>query len=793
MITTLLVAAALATPKLDTAKTFAIGEVTVVSSIKENNALRLMPISSTIVDRSDIEKYQIGSLKNVSAIAPNLFIPDYGSRLTSAIYIRGIGSRINTPAVGLYVDNMPQIDKSAYDFEFADIERIDVLRGPQSTLYGRNAMGGIVKIHTASPFSRKGTTLDLGFATRNNQRKASLTHYLHMGDKVALSLNGHYEGNDGLFRNSLSGRKEDDRKAGGGRLRLMARPTSALTFDFNASYDYTDEGAYPYYYAGAAKGYDEEYAELIGKISNNRPSSYRRGVFNSGLSVNWQADDFTLSSVTSYQNLNDRMTMDQDFLPKDIFTLEQRQRINTISQELALRYGQHITGASFFYQWLRTESPVRFRKDGVSWLENNVNSHMPAINIMGIPATMGVDFSANDELNMGGTFQTPALGASLFHQSTVKLTDRLDLTAGLRLDYEKQSMDYNAPATILYNYVMQGPSPAMSLTLNDKTAHASFVGTTSQDFVHLLPKASLKWNFNTTDNIYASFSKGMRSGGYNVQMFSDILEQGIRISMMKGIKAGAEEFIANSNMPSFVSEKIEAGLGKMPIGNDPDVAATTRFKPEYSWNTEVGTHLSFDAGATALTVDAAVFYISTHDQQITRFADSGLGRFMVNAGRSRSYGAELSVVAHTTLSDNTTLNYSGNYGYTNATFTSYSASDSVSYNGNHIPFAPLHTLNLNFGATHKTSGSLLKAIVWNVGLTGAGRIYWNEANTMSEPFFTTLNATLAAEFSHNVDLTLWAHNIAGSSHATFAFTSMNRNFEQRSRPFQMGADLKIRF
>ena len=209
MITTLLVAAALATPKLDTAKTFAIGEVTVVSSIKENNALRLMPISSTIVDRSDIEKYQIGSLKNVSAIAPNLFIPDYGSRLTSAIYIRGIGSRINTPAVGLYVDNMPQIDKSAYDFEFADIERIDVLCGPQSTLYGRNAMGGIVKIHTASPFSRKGTTLNLGFATRNNQRKASLTHYLHMGDKVALSLNGHYEGNDGLFRNSLSGRTED--------------------------------------------------------------------------------------------------------------------------------------------------------------------------------------------------------------------------------------------------------------------------------------------------------------------------------------------------------------------------------------------------------------------------------------------------------------------------------------------------------------------------------------------------------------------------------------------------------
>ena len=68
-------------------------------------------------------------------------MPDYGSKITSAVYIRGIGSRINTPAVGLYVDNIPYIDKSAFDFNFYDIERIDILRGPQGTLYGRNHDG----------------------------------------------------------------------------------------------------------------------------------------------------------------------------------------------------------------------------------------------------------------------------------------------------------------------------------------------------------------------------------------------------------------------------------------------------------------------------------------------------------------------------------------------------------------------------------------------------------------------------------------------------------------------------
>lgn len=794
MIAELLVAAALTAPQPDTVRSFNLNEVTVVSSIKENCHLRHLPLSATIVDKFEMGKMQISSLKNVSSVTPNLFIPDYGSRLTSAIYIRGIGSRINTPAVAMYIDNVPQIDKSAYDFEFSDIERIDILRGPQNTLYGRNAMGGIVKIHTANPFCQRGTTLNLGFASRNNQRKASLTHYMRPSDKLALSLNGHYEANDGLFRNSLSQQKEDNRKAGGGRFRLMARPSTALTFDFTTSYDYTDEGAYPYYYTGVAEG-KEQNEELIGTISNNRPSSYLRGVLNSGLSINWKAKSFTLSSVTSFQSLNDRMTMDQDFLPDDIYTLEQRQRINTVSQEFAIRYKQHITGASFFNQWLRTESPVRFRKEGVSWLQDNINSHMPDLKKAGINS-MAVDLSSNNEIEMGGTFHTPSLGASVFHQSTVQIAPKLDFTAGIRLEYEKQNMDYNAPATIGYSFAME--STKMPLHLNGLQSERLYAGKLSQDYIHLLPKVSLQWNINKSNNLYASFSKGMRSGGYNVQMFSDILQTGVKNGMMEGIKKGTADYFAelrkkNPAMPQMVVDMILANLDKMPMEEEPNIDITTSYKPEFSWNSEIGAHFTLNTEATQMAIDAAAFYISTHNQQITRFANSGLGRFMANAGRSRSYGAELSINAHTQLNQRTVLNYGVNYGYTHATFTRYAANDSVSYNDKHIPFAPLHTLNANFGATHPTGNSLIRAITWNVSLTGAGRIYWNEANTMSEPFYTTLNASLSAELCNDINLTIWSHNITSSNHATFAFTSMNRNFEQRQRPFQMGADLKIRF
>lgn len=132
----------------DSLKIVDIEEVVVIATPKENRKLRDLPVAATVLSQDNMRANQVNSVKNLTGIVPNLFIPDYGSKLTTSIYIRGIGSRINTPSVGLYVDNIPYIDKSAFDFNYADIERIDILRGPQGTLYGRNTMGGLIKVHT---------------------------------------------------------------------------------------------------------------------------------------------------------------------------------------------------------------------------------------------------------------------------------------------------------------------------------------------------------------------------------------------------------------------------------------------------------------------------------------------------------------------------------------------------------------------------------------------------------------------------------------------------------------------
>ena len=189
----------------DTTKVIDIEEVIVIATPKENNRLRQQSVSSTSFSQSDMRSQSVTSVKSLSGLVPNLFIPDYGSKLTTSVYVRGIGSRINTPAVGLYVDNIPYVDKSAFDFNYSDIERIDVMRGPQGTLYGRNTMGGLIRVFTKSPFSYQGTDLRLSGATYNDY-KASLTHYHRISNQFAFSVGLFYEHDGGFFKNSLTGK-----------------------------------------------------------------------------------------------------------------------------------------------------------------------------------------------------------------------------------------------------------------------------------------------------------------------------------------------------------------------------------------------------------------------------------------------------------------------------------------------------------------------------------------------------------------------------------------------------------
>ena len=789
----------------DSLKVVDMEEVVVIANPKENRKLRELPVAATILSQENLRANQVNSVKSLTGVVPNLFIPDYGSKLTTSIYIRGIGSRINTPSVGLYVDNIPYIDKSAFDFNYADIERIDVLRGPQGTLYGRNTMGGLIKVHTKSPFTYQGTDIRMG-AGSHNQYNASLTHYHRISNQFAFSTGGFYEYNGGFFRNvARNGEKIDRSQAGGGRVRAIYLPTSNLKVDMTLNYEYSDQGGYPYQYTGITpsalsdKKMTEDRADYIGQIAYNERSSYRRGLLNAGVNLEYQAQHFILSAVTGYQNLNDRMFLDQDFTEKAIYTLEQKQKSNTLSEEIifkskANKRWQWATGVFGLYQALNTRGPVTFWEDGVkSVIERNVNKIFAGMPPQAPQLHLGVN---NSSLLVSGDFDTPIWNAAIFHQSTLNnlFIKGLSLTVGLRLDYEKMHLDYTSlsdPTDFNFSMKMTGrpPMPSMSVEAKNLLAQAGYDGKISDDYLQLLPQFALQYEWKKGNSVYATASKGYRSGGYNVQMFSDLISGKLKNAMIQAIKE-SKEFKELGPIASMMIDKFA------PKDNVPDVKEATRYKPEYSWNYEVGSHLTLWEGR--LWADLSAFYMDMHDQQISQFAASGLGRTTLNAGKSRSYGGEIALRA--SLTDG--LSMHANYGYTYATFTDYveytkdkngNLQVKADYNGKYIPFVPQHTLNI--GGEYAIScrpNEFINRVVLQANYNAAGRIYWTERNDVSQAFYGTLNGRVNVE-KGNASISFWARNLLNKDYAAFYFETMNRGFKQEGRPIQFGVDLRCRF
>lgn len=785
---------------IDTTRVVNIEEIVIISSPKENIPLHLQPTASTLISPEMLQAHQVNSLKNISNLAPNFFMADYGSSLTSAIYIRGIGSRINTPAVGLYVDNIPYLDKSAFDFNFLDIERVDVLRGPQGTLYGRNTMGGLIKVHTRNPFNSQGTQLKLSGATGDNSYSMSFSHNQKINERIAFSAGGYYQGARGFFKNEYLDRWADPKQAGGGRIRILYKPTDNWKLDLNVNYDYTDEGGYAYRYTGVVSG-PETAEENIGHIRYNEKSSYRRSLLSTGLNAERSTEHFTLNAITGFQNLNDRMFMDQDFSPASIYTLEQKQRLNAISEEITMKSKnngnwQWATGLFGFYQNLRTEAPVNFNNDGMDMLSSAINSSFDKANETMNP--MGMHMSAtlnNPSMNISGIFKTPVVSGAVFHQSTFNnlLTEGLSLTVGMRLEHERLKMNYLSECALAYDFLIE--SQRMPITLENLSSTPVYNGEIKENYTQLLPKIALKYDFDSRNNIYVSVAKGYRSGGYNIQMFNELQQSKLRNEMMTQVKDGCNAELdkyQGMGMPAAIIDMIKGYMELIPITEVPEVKSLTYYKPEYTWSYEIGTHLLLFNGK--LQADASIFYMDTHDQQISKFVASGLGRMMVNAGRSESYGAELGLSSKLTRS----LALNLNYGYTHATFKKYdgginSSNEVIDYSGNYVPFVPQHTLNIGGSYTlFCPRSSFLESIVLKADYTGAGSIYWTESNSAHQNFYGTLNSYISFR-TDRLQVDFWGRNLTEKKYDTFYFESMNKGFAQNSKPRQFGMSITLDF
>ncbi len=745
----------------DTIKTYHIGEVIVTSSTKETNKLRTLPGSVSIVSPSMIAGRQIEEIKDISTFVPNLYIPDYGAKLTSAIYIRGIGARSSGQSVGLYVDNVPYLDKSIFDFELTDIQRIEVLRGPQGTLYGRNAMGGIINIYTISPFDFQGKKLSFS-AGSYGQYKVKASHYAKLSETIGFTAAAYYDHGGGFYTNAYDGKKIDKEDNVGGRLKIEGRFTPHFRAAYTFSADYTNQGAFPY---GLFEGSGNTDYRLVQPININDSSAYRRTVIANSLALEYRDERIALSSTTGYQHFHDDMRMDQDFSPLSIFTLNQRQRQNAFSEEIAIKSNANRDyrwsfGLYGFYNDLHTDGPVDFKEDGIKTVLQPVFDRlkqqypkMPTLKIL------------NENLYIPGSFDTPSYGFALYHQSTYDnlLTEGLSITAGIRLDYEKQEMDYQSEAKMRMGISFKENGPVLDLDQLFPMPTSVIDASVSQDFWQVLPKVSLKYECTPTTFTYLSVAKGYKAGGYNVQMSADVMQAQMRYDMMSAFK---------SMMPIEVSEPT-------PIQ---DVAS---YKPEKSWNYEIG--IRSELLERRLNMELTAFYMDIQDLQLTQFVNSGNGRILTNAGKADSYGVEASLRVR--IIDGLTAD--ANYGFTHATFRDYD-NGKQDFKGNFIPFIPRHTLNIGAQYTRLFHGSWIDQFTASAQFSGTGKIFWTERNDIYQRFYGTVQAKAGVR-KGIVSLNLWSRNLTNAHYAAFYFESFGKPYVQTGKPFQIGAEVAIAF
>ena len=440
----------------------------VVTDFKQNKR-NLTSTAVSTINVQQLHNQQIVNLKELTAVMPNFYMPDYGSYANTPVYIRGIGTKSKGSAVGFYVDGVPHFESSAFNIDLSDIAAVNVFRGPQGTLYGRNTIAGIINVYTHNPLDYQRTRIKVGYG-RYNDFIAQASNYAKISEKFGISTAASYHHNDGMFTNHFLNEKADKLNEGEGRIGFYWRPTTNWLLHLNSTLTYSEQNGYPY------APYDIVKDELL-PISYNRNSTYRRLISSTGLNAQYENNHISFNSQTSYQFIKSHQGLDQDFTPQDIYFVDNSYHQNMLSKELTLKSNDKGR-----YQWIVGLFGMLLHSN--QFAETSYFTR---------------DFSTPT------TYKNPTAGYAIYHQSSYNIWRGMSATVGLRFDYEHAKTTYNQDKTTLSTGV---------------TTHAKdFVSSAS--FRQFTPKFTLQYLTNKDNLYYISITRGYKPGGFNTIFKTD--------------------------------------------------------------------------------------------------------------------------------------------------------------------------------------------------------------------------------------------------------------------------------
>jgi outer membrane receptor protein involved in Fe transport len=755
---TLSIAAALAQPSM-AQEGFALEEI-IVTAQKRAQSLQDVPVSVNVVSGENITENSIQNLDELSGIVPNLTITE-GSQSTN-IFIRGLGSGINQgfeQSVGMFIDGIYAGRDRQFRAPFLDVENVEVLRGPQGTLFGKNTIAGALNITTAKPteeFEARATTT---YEPERNEYTLEAVVSGPLSDDLGGRLALRQSEGDGYLDNTYSGREESSHVETVIRGTVVWDATEDLTLTAKLETGRYDVG-------GESNSLDQTgpwaplFTDIDPDFDLNDPYSRSTNLVESSyndndsftLTVDWQLGEYTLTAITGYSAYEYSDVQDVDFTPLEMLSQFQDQEFEQWSQEIRLT---SPLGESFDFI------------AGVYWQTSTLEHHKRLASYLGslqpaLPAGPGGVFGGQYGIlpsPLGGglsgaiytgaatnlrnsrvsDFEQDSDTVAVFAQGNWHISEQLHLTMGLRYTQERKEAEREL---YLSEYDSEVPfNPAHPLYPTLLTIQGGVFGAFAHEIEDdrtasdLSPSLKLAYDLNDETMIYASVSKAFKSGGFD-----------------------------------------EAGTS----GDDPgefvgQVAAPFDYEEEEALAFELGAKLRLLDGAA--TLNLAAFETRYEDLQVSAFIGD---KFLVgNAAEATTRGLELD--GNWRLTEGLTL--SASMAYLDATYDSFENA-SCTYaqvaafggqgctqdlSGESLAYAPEWSASVNLN--HVTSLGETLELRSNLGLAYTDEQYLAQdldSATLEDSYVLT-NARIAlSDMSDRWELALVGKNLTDEEVRTFA-------------------------
>lgn len=449
----------------------------VVTAQKEPADARRLPVSVSVMNQDAIDGAGLTTVSEAAIISPNTAFAELSARKVSNVFIRGIGSSPANPGVTTYIDGVPQLHANSANVELLDVEQIEFVRGPQSALFGRNTLGGLVNVTSGRPSLTDWTGRVEVPMGSDRERGVTASVSGPVAGAAAVGLSFGRRSRDGFTINEVTGHDLDSRSATFGRAQLLWMPAPTWETRLIVSGERDRDGDYALNDLDALR-------RTPFRSQRDVEGRTERDIWSSTVLLRREGPRYTFSSTTGFVSWSTDDLTDLDYSPYPAITRTNEETARQFTQEFRLASAAQAparlsdratlawqTGAVFFTQ---------------DYTQDAVNSFAPHVlsPFLAFPVSQHSPQAALDDL-----------GLAVYGLGTLTLRDTIDLTVGARVDHERKTADLRT----FYAPVIAPPT----------TVNADRV------FSDVSPQAAIAWRPRSGRTAYLSVSRGFKAGGFN--------------------------------------------------------------------------------------------------------------------------------------------------------------------------------------------------------------------------------------------------------------------------------------